>query len=138
MKRRVRIDGAVGYGQPPKETRFQPGQSGNPRGRPKGSKNLKTIVEVVLNEKVEVTESGRRRKVTKLELVIRQLVNKAAGGEIKNTALLLKVLVIGMSANDDKPTEQIFGGIEDEQLLAELLQAHGAKLPSSEADDDAP
>lgn len=139
MTGRVRTeDGSAGYCQPPKDGRFEPGQSGNPSGRPKGSRNLKTIVDVVLNEKVEVIENSKRRKVTKLELIVRQVVNKAAAGEIKNAALLLKVLVTGTSGNDPKPSEQMaLGGADDEQLLTELLLAHGAKLPCSETDNDA-
>ena len=49
----------VGYGKPPKHTRFQPGQSGNPRGRPKGTKNLKTDLEEELSERVQSLVSPR-------------------------------------------------------------------------------
>jgi hypothetical protein len=80
----------VGYGKPPKHTRFQKGRSGNPRGRPRGSKGWITLVREAVSAKVEVRENGRPlRKITKLEAAVKQVVNKAAGGDLRALALLL-------------------------------------------------
>jgi hypothetical protein len=76
-------DYAVGYGKPPRHAGFQKGRSGNPKGRPKGSKNLATLVAQALDEKVMFTEDGRRRRVTKRELVVTQLVNKSAAADLR-------------------------------------------------------
>ena len=76
-------DYAVGYGKPPRRAGFQKGRSGNPKGRPKGSKNLATLVAQALDEKVIVTEDGRRRRVTKRELVVTQLVDKSAAADLR-------------------------------------------------------
>jgi hypothetical protein len=76
-------DYAVGYGKPPRHRGFQKGRSGNPKGRPKGSKNLATLVAQALDEKVVVTEDGRRRRVTKRELVVAQLVDKSAAADLR-------------------------------------------------------
>src|SRR5258707_446883 len=64
-------------------TRFQPGQSGNPNGRPKGAKSLATMIERELNQVVEVREGGRKLKLTKREVMVRQTVNKAIQGDLK-------------------------------------------------------
>lgn len=45
--------GKIGYCQPPAKYRFKPGQSGNPNGRPKGSKNLSSIVRELENEEFD-------------------------------------------------------------------------------------
>jgi hypothetical protein len=85
-------DGRIGYRRPPVGTRFRPGQSGNPRDRPKGARNLSTIIAAALGEEVAVTKNGRRRRITKLEAAIKQLVNRAASGEARATQLLLALI----------------------------------------------
>jgi hypothetical protein len=80
---------AVGKGKPPQHTRFQTGRSGNPTGRRRGSKNVATLLEQVLNERVIVTENGKRRTITKLEAMLKQLANKAASGDLRATKLLI-------------------------------------------------
>ena len=85
-------DYEVGYGKPPRNTRFKKGQSGNPRGRPSGSKNLSTLLTEALNELVIVTEKGRRRKVSKREAIIKQLVNQSANGDWRAVKMLLEIL----------------------------------------------
>ena len=79
----------VGKGKPPEYTRFQKGQSGNPTGRRKGSKNVATLLEQVLNERVVVTENGKRKRITKLEAMLKQLANKAASGDHRAIKLLM-------------------------------------------------
>ena len=71
----------VGYCKPPKNSRFKVGRSGNPKGRPKGSLNLATVLERTLREKIVINENGCRRVVTKLEAAIAQLVKKATSGD---------------------------------------------------------
>jgi len=82
-------DYEVGFGRPPKHTRFQKGHSGNPRGRPRGSLNTSTLLEQALKEKVVVSENGRRKKVSKHRAILKQLVNKAAQGDHRAMQLLL-------------------------------------------------
>ncbi len=66
---------AVGYGKPPMEKRFK--KCGNSEGRPKGSKNRKTIVKEVANEMHSVTVAGKRRRLSTIELVLLRLRNMA-------------------------------------------------------------
>lgn len=79
----------IGYRKPPINSRFKAGQSGNPKGRPRGSKNLDTVLMKELNTKVAITENGERKKISKCEAIGRQLVNKAASGDPKFVPILL-------------------------------------------------
>jgi uncharacterized protein (UPF0216 family) len=115
-------DYKVGYKKPPLHTRFQKGQSGNPRGRPRGSKNLSTLLTDALNEPVVVTEDGKRRKISKRELGIRQLVNKFAMAEAQATKILLGLMQerdrLAAEASAERPSL----GADDEKVIANLLK----------------
>jgi hypothetical protein len=82
-------DYEVGYKKPPKHSQFKKGQSGNPRGRPRGAKNMTTLLGEALDEKVIVTDNGRRRKVSKREIIVTQLVNRSAQADLKAMQILL-------------------------------------------------
>ena len=84
----TRGDYEVGYGKPPHHTRFVKGQSGNPRGRPPGAKNMKTLLTKALNELVMVTDHDGRRKVSKREAIVTQLVNRSAKADFAIQILL--------------------------------------------------
>ncbi len=73
----------VGKGRPPMETRWKPGQSGNPTGRGKGRKNIATLFHEEMNKKVAVVENGQRRMITKAQAAIKQLINSATKGDPK-------------------------------------------------------
>src|SRR5438045_4542344 len=85
-------DYEVGYGKPPRHSRFTKGQSGNPRGRPPGAKNLTTLLEEALNEPVTVTDNGGRRTVSKRRAIFTQLVNRAVTADFRATKILLDIL----------------------------------------------
>jgi hypothetical protein len=81
----------VGYGSPPVSSRFKKGVSGNPKGRPKGSLNVATAFAKALRERVVVTEHGQRKTITKLEAALKQLVNKAAAGDLRALRQLVEL-----------------------------------------------
>ena len=72
----------VGYGKPPRNTRFQKGVSGNPKGRPKKALDFDHALLRESRVYVTLNENGRRHRITKHELLIKQLLNKAIGGNI--------------------------------------------------------
>ena len=119
---------AVGYGKPPRHSRFEPGQSGNPRGRPPGSKNLSSLLKKALDEPVIVVENNRRRRIAKREAIVTRFVNQSAKGDLKATQLLLSILrdlesrVEPSSADADKITEA------DQQIIKRIK----ARLRSEE------
>jgi hypothetical protein len=75
------VDYRVGYGRPPRSTRFQPGRSGNPKGRPPGSRSLAAIFHRIINTKVEVKGPHGIKTITKFEAGLTQLANMAATGD---------------------------------------------------------
>jgi hypothetical protein len=94
----------VGYGRPPLATRFRAGQSGNPRGRPRGAKNLSTLTREKLQAKVPVREGGRERRMSKGEIGVTKLVNRfAETGDPKLFLLLTRLLETG-TAGEGSPS----------------------------------
>jgi Family of unknown function (DUF5681) len=78
----------VGKGRPPLSTRWKPGQSGNPKGRPKGAKNMTTYFNEALNKKIEITERGKTRKVTVREGIALRITTLALKGDTKAISLI--------------------------------------------------
>jgi len=115
-------DYQIGYGKPPRHTGFQKRRSGNPKGRPKGSKNLATLLTEALDEKVQVTEDGKRRRVTKRELVIKQLVNKSASADLRAIKQLTDIVqgVERRSEVSPAPQPRPAFTAADEEVIAEL------------------
>jgi len=74
---------SIGYGQPPRHTRFRPGRSGNPNGKPKQRRNVRTVVEDILGQRITVREGNRTRALTKLEGIILTMVNAVLKGDAK-------------------------------------------------------
>jgi hypothetical protein len=91
----------VGYGKPPKHSRFQPGQSGNPRGRPRGSKNkrdvfgLERLKSIVLEEayrEIPVADGGTTKKMPIAQAIVRTMAVKAAKGDHRSQRLFSEML----------------------------------------------
>lgn len=108
----------VGYKRPPKETQFKAGVSGNPRGRPKGRVSLGTALQKALLERVEIRENGKQRMASKLEVVVKQLVNKSAAGDMR--AIQFLAWLIGVYAPEPS-----------EQAAQDPLEAHDQQLLES-------
>jgi len=118
-----KTDYKVGCKRPPLHTRFRKGQSGNPRGRLRGSKNFSTLLAEALNEPVVVTEDGRRRRISKRELGLKQLANKFAMAEAQATKILLGLMLERERlAAAAPPAEWPSFGAADEKVIANLLK----------------
>ncbi len=90
----------VGYGKPPKHSRFQPGHSGNPRGKPAGARHPATILKQTLLEKVVVKQSGREITTTKLQVFIAQIINDAMRAEYFSVRLLFRHAGLGLKLSE--------------------------------------
>ncbi len=119
----------IGYGKPPKRTRFKPGRSGNPKGRPKGSKNIRTLVREVMDERIAVREGGTSRKVSKREAMVRYQVHKAAQGDARATQLVLDLdLRFGDLGERPRENRQLTA---DDQAVLEALRRREQSLKDS-------
>ena len=126
MPRENQGDYEVGYGRPPCHTRFVKGQSGNPRGRPPGAKNLSTLLGEALNETVIVTENGGRRKVTKRQAIITQLVNRSATADFRAIKILLDI-VRDIERQTEPSTPEASDFSEADEKVIEQLRARFSK-----------
>ena len=122
MPREKKRDHEVGYGKPPRETRFTKGQSGNPRGRPCGAKNLKTLVNEALDETIIVTENGGRRRLTKREAILTQLVNRSATADFRAIKILLDLLR-NIEAQSESADPETSGFNDADEKVLEQLRA---------------
>lgn len=114
----------IGYGKPPKATRFKAGTSGNPKGRPKGPRSISALVQEELNRKQEVIINGRRTKFERRQVMVRQQADKAMRGDQKAFALLMKLDEVGgggRAANvaDDADIHEI-----SDERVDEIMQAY--------------
>jgi Family of unknown function (DUF5681) len=80
----------VGYGRPPQEHRFQPGESGNRKGRPKGAKNTVALLREILDRKIEVRTGSTVRKMSVREAMLTRFAESALKGDTKSAAFLLQ------------------------------------------------
>jgi len=116
----------VGYGKPPSHTRFKPGQSGNPKGRPKSSRNLRTVLEEALNETVTIREGNRIRTLSKRDALVRTLVNGALMKDPKAVqALLAFMRATGFVSNEPDVAPHQEPSTEDDALIADYFRRHG-------------
>ena len=113
-------DYEVGYGKPPRHTRFELGRSGNPQGRPGASKNLLTLLNEALKEPVIVVENGRRRKIPKRQAIVTQLVNRSAKADLKAIQILLMMLRDIESRADPGSVDPAAFTEADQQLIQRI------------------
>ena len=111
----------VGFGKPPRASQFKPGHSGNEAGRPRGAKNFATALEQELKSRVVVTENGRRKRISKREVIAKHLVNKAAGGDLKAIPLLLNETRARENEAADTGPSQVFDTPEDRTVLENMI-----------------
>ena len=110
----------IGYRRPPASGRFRPGTSGNPKGRPKGSRNFLTLLEQELNKTISVTENGRKRKLTRLQAIVKRMVSSALAGDQR--ALLNLLEIMKRTGRFDAPAAEALLPDNYEQLLEAFIE----------------
>ena len=110
----------IGYGKPPAATQFKKGQSGNPKGRPKGSVGFSTLVQKLASERVTVQENGTRKRISKSEAAIKQLFNQASTGDQRSIKLVAD-LMNRQSAVPDATAPRFTLADADREVLTLLI-----------------
>lgn len=118
----------VGYKKPPKSSQFKPGQSGNPKGRPKKSRNTDKLIEEILEDKIRYTDSGRSTEATVVELLFRKITEKGLKGDLKSAKEMI-TRYIEIQSNKSASGDNTGPSLEeidasDKAMLAELLPDH--------------
>lgn len=115
-------DDMVGYKKPPRRTQFKPGQSGNPKGRPKKTSTVAGAFSKLVNKRVMITMGDKVQKVPVLDAIAMKHISKAANGDHKSTALVFNAL---------KPLEN-----NQDNNIPELLQQfraiHAARVAADQ------
>ena len=134
-RRRLQEKQHVGYGHPPTRSQFKPGQSGNPKGRPKGSRNLRHAIEQMLTDKITVREGDNVRRVTRLEAVLLKQLTQALKGDLRAIqAAYASASALGLL--EERPQELVVGDLsaftidelqEFERLLVKASATIGTK-----------
>jgi hypothetical protein len=120
----------LGYGKPPERTQFVKGKSGNPKGRPKGSQNLATILAKAARQRVKITENGRTRSITKLEAIMLQLCNKGASGDLKATGALLDWIKVSGAESGQAAITAFVPHESDQAVIANIVERiRNAEIP---------
>ncbi len=118
----------VGYGRPPKRHRFPKGKSGNPRGRPKGSKNLKTELIEEFQEKIEVREDGKARRLSKQRAMIKRHVANAMTGNERSFAKVIDLYLRVADANEKSDDADDLINDQEWDVLKELEKRFRRRL----------
>jgi hypothetical protein len=111
-----------GYKRPPKDTRFKPGTSGNPRGRKKGSRNLRTDLKQMMRKFVAIREDGKRKRITRQQAMLLSLFEKALRGDVKAaTAMINMVIKLDPTSNMDPAADERLSDT-DAEIVADFLR----------------
>lgn len=130
-------DYEVGYGKPPKAHQFPPGKSGNPRGRKKGSRGLKTDLNAELSSALTISINQQPVSGTKQRLMLKSLATRAAAGDVRAAALLIP-LILQIFGFEDRGTKRDALSRQDQALLDSLLAGNGSAEAKEEDDVEEP
>ncbi len=106
----------VGYGKPPQNTRFQKGQSGNPKGRPKGTKNLGADLEEELAEQILIREGDVPKRLSKQRAMLKSLMAKAVKGDTRAANMVVKMVFRMLQEGASEEPEEL---TRDDRVILE-------------------
>ena len=127
-------DYKVGYGKPPQGNQFKPGTSGNPAGRPKGTKNLRTDLSEELAEKISVTEGGQKLVISKQRAMLKSMMAKSIKGDT-TAARALNNHIVGIEQADAERSVVISTTAEDLEVLQAYKERVLDEIDAEQEDD---
>lgn len=127
------LDYEIGYGRPPKAHQFKPGQSGNPKGRPKGRRNRLTELAELFDTKIEATRDGQRVKISPLSALFQVLLKKALSGDVRAAMALINLDAAHTEEMERRQDERRLSRSEFD-VLAEILEAAGVSIEGSDTE----
>jgi Family of unknown function (DUF5681) len=125
----------VGYGSPPLHTRWKTGQSGNPRGRPKGARDFKTDLLAELAQVIQITEGGKTRSITKKRALIKALATNSIKGDTRASNILLRLCARLIEAIPDTGADAELSAADREIVDAYLERQVELRIASRKEED---
>ena len=120
-------DDRAGFKRPPKGTRFKPGRSGNPKGRPKGRRNLTTDLAALMEKRIPIRKDGELRHVSGQEALLLRLFEKAVGGDLKASAQIFAMVMKADTQEPAHPEPQPVTD-KDREIVEDFLRRNASSL----------
>jgi len=113
----------IGYRKPPKHSRFKPGQSGNPKGRPKGARSLQTIVRELMTQKVPIRTAKGIKKMTHMEALMHKALEQGYAGNLRALTSIIQLYAQSVP-NEEAPPLESFDA-DQSALINQMLSEAG-------------
>jgi hypothetical protein len=126
----------VGYCQPPTETRFKPGVSGNPKGRRKKVPSFSEVTEQVLNEPVEIRMGDRVLRMSNRQALVRSAIRQALAGKPRLLTVLPTIMRYERESLQGQADADPTFDAEDESILADYFARHRATENSGSGEEN--
>jgi predicted phage terminase large subunit-like protein len=123
-------DNDTGYRRPPKGSQFKPGVSGNPRGRRKGSRNLRTDLSDLLKKNITVRVNGRARRITRQETILLAQFDRAVKGDTSAALGLIKTVMKYELSEQQELAQEVLSPA-DEAIVNNFLRRRRAPVPAA-------
>ena len=119
-KKKTPDDYDIGFAKPPKHSQFKPGKSGNPRGRPKGARNLKTDLEEELAELLTLREGNKELRLSKQRALIKSLMARGLKGNDRAAEKILDLTLRVVGVGDEALEAGAPLSAEEKDVLATI------------------